>query len=313
MRMRRKGVAGAIVAMLLLLLAACGDSGGGSKSSDTTKPANKGSITIGSANFSENVLLANLYAKALGDAGYRTTVRANLGAREIIFPALEKGEIDLIPEYSGNALNFVATDQVKAGDDVKAQTQKLADAVKAKQLSVLEPSDASDGDVIVVTKATADKDHLSKISDLANVSGSLTLGGPSECETRSTCFKGLQDTYALKNLKFKSLDAGGPITRSALEKGEIDVARLFSADPAIKEKGFVILDDDKHIQLTGNIVPVIRTDKVTADVTKILNKVSSTLTTDDLIAMNTKIDVDKQDPDQVAQDYLVSKGLIKKS
>jgi len=311
MRMHRKGVVGAIVALLLLVTAAaCSDSGGDSSSDTTVK--SKGSLTIGSFNFSESVLLANLYAKALDDAGYKTTVRANLGAREIVFPALEKGEIDLVPEYVGNALNFVASDQVKPGDDLAAQTQKLTDAVKPKELGVLTPSAATDGDILAVTKATADKNNLEKISDLSKVSGSLTLGGPSECETRTTCFKGLQDVYGLTKLTFKSLDAGGPITRSALEKGEINVARLFSADPSIKEKNFVILDDDKHIQLAGNIVPVIRTSKVTEDITKILDKVSSTLTTDDLIAMNKKIDIDKQDADQVAADYLTSKGLIKK-
>lgn len=311
MRIHRKGVVGAIVALLLLVTAAaCGDSGGGSSSNTAVK--SKGSVTLGSFNFSESVLLANLYARALDDAGYKTTVRANLGAREVVFPALEKGDIQIVPEYVGNALNFVASDKVTPGDDVEAQRQKLVDALGPKGLSVLDPSEASDGDVLAVTKATADKDKLEKISDLAKVSGSLILGGPSECETRTTCFKGLQDVYGLKNLTFKSLDAGGSITRSALEKGEINVARLFSADPSIKEKGFVILDDDKRIQLTGNIVPVIRTDKVTDEITKVLNRVSSALTTEDLIAMNKKIDIDKQDPDKVAEDYLVEKGIIKK-
>jgi osmoprotectant transport system substrate-binding protein len=307
---KRRGAAGAVVALVLLFTAAaCGDSGGGASSSNTTTKA-KGSLVVGSANFSENVLLANLYAKALEDAGYKTTVRANLGAREVIFPALEKGEIDMIPEYLGNVLAFVAKDASKPGDDVAATTAKLTDALKTKQLSVLKPSDATDGDVLAVTKATADKYKLTKISDLAAVKDHLTLGGPPECPTRITCGLGLEQVYGLK-LGFKALDTGGPITKTALEKGDVDIARLFSADASIKEKNFVILQDDKLIQLAGNVVPVIRTSKVDADVTRVLNKVSSTLTTDDLIAMNTKIDVDKQDPDKVAQDYLVSKSLIK--
>ncbi|MDQ1374706.1 MAG: osmoprotectant transport system substrate-binding protein [Actinomycetota bacterium] len=308
---KRRGAAGAVVALVLLLTAAaCGGSGGGAKSSSTTTKA-KGSVVIGSANFSENVLLANLYAKALEDAGYKTTVRANLGAREVIFPALEKGEIDMIPEYLGNALAFVAKDAGKPGDDVAATTKKLSDALKSKQLSVLEPSDATDGDILAVTKATADKDNLKKLSDLGPYAKNMTLGGPPECPTRITCELGLEQVYGLKFKGFKALDTGGPITKTALEKGDVDIARLFSADASIKEKNFVILDDDKFIQLAGNVVPVIRTSKVDAEITKLLNKVSSTLTTDDLIAMNTKIDVDKQDPDKVAQDYLVSKKLIK--
>jgi osmoprotectant transport system substrate-binding protein len=297
--------------VLLFTAVACGDdSGGGTKSSDTTTKA-KGAVVVGSANFSENVLLANLYAKALEDAGYKTTVRANLGAREVIFPALEKGEIDMIPEYLGNVLAYVDKEAPKPGDDVDATVKKLTDALQPKQLSVLEPSEATDGDVLAVTKATADKYKLKKVSDLAQVTKTLKLGGPSECETRLTCFKGLTDVYGLKNIQLEKLDTGGPITKAALEKGDVDVARLFSADSAIKEKGFVILDDDKLIQLAGNVVPVIRTSKVDDEITKILNKVSSTLTTDDLIAMNTKVDVDKQDADKVAEEYLTDKGLIK--
>jgi osmoprotectant transport system substrate-binding protein len=308
---KRRGAAGAIVALVLLLsAAACGDdSGGGTNSADTT--AAKGSVTVGSFNFSESVLLANLYAKALDGAGYKTTVRANLGAREIVFPALEKGEIDLVPEYLGNALAYVAKDEAKPGDDEAATVTKLKAALEPKQLSLLTPSDATDGDIIAVTKATADKHKLTKLSDLGPVAKDLTLGGPPECPTRITCGLGLEQVYGLKFKAFKALDTGGPITKAALEKGEVDVARLFSADAAIKEKNFVILDDDKFIQPAGNVVPVIRTELVDDEITAVLDKVSSTLTTDDLTAMNTKIDVDKEDPDKVAQDYLVEKGIIK--
>ena len=307
---KRRGVAGAIVALMLLLTAACGDdSGDGTQSAETT--AAKGSVTVGSFNFSESVLLANLYAKALDEAGYKTTVRANLGAREIVFPALEKGEIDLIPEYLGNALAYVAKDAGKPGDDVDATVTKLKEALTPKQLSLLTPSDATNGDIIAVTKATADEKSLEKISDLAPFAKDMTLGGPPECPTRITCGLGLDQVYGLKFKAFKALDTGGPITKAALEKGEVDVARLFSADAAIKDKKFVILDDDKFIQPAGNVVPVMRTELLDDEISEVLDKVSSILTTDDLTTMNTKIDVDKEDPDKVAQDYLVEKGIIK--
>lgn len=308
MRKDRRGVVGAIVALLLLVTAAaCGDSGDDTASTDTSEA--KGSVTIGSFNFSESVLLANLYAKVLGDAGYDTTVRANLGAREIVFPALEKGEIDVIPEYLGNALAYVDKNATEPGNVDSAKT-RLTEAVKSRGLAVLEPSDATDGDILAVTKATADEHSLKKISDLAPVAAQLTLGGPPECPTRITCGLGLEQVYGLSFKGFKALDTGGPITRGALEKGDVDVARLFSADAAIEEMNFVILEDDKFIQPAGNVVPVIRTEKVDDEITEILNKLSSTLTTDELIAMNKKIDVDKQDPDKVAEEYLVDKGLI---
>ncbi|MEY2478900.1 MAG: osmoprotectant transport system substrate-binding protein [Actinomycetota bacterium] len=307
---KRRGAAGAIVALVLLLsAAACGDDSGGGTSSETTVA--KGSVTVGSFNFSESVLLANLYAQALDGAGYKTTVRANLGAREVVFPALEKGEIDLVPEYLGNALAFVAKDEAKPGDDEAATVTKLKAALEPKKLSLLTPSKATDGDIIAVSKATADKYNLKKISDLAPVAKDLTLGGPPECPTRITCGLGLDQVYGLKFKAFKALDTGGPITKAALEKDEVQVARLFSADAAIKEKSFVILDDDKFIQPAGNVVPVISTELVDDEITAVLDKVSSTLTTDDLTTMNTKIDVDKEDADKVAHDYLVEKGIIK--
>ena len=311
MRKNRRGVAGAIVALLLLVTAAaCGDSGDDTASTDSTTES-KGSVTVGSFNFSESLLLANLYAKVLEDGGYKTTVRGNLGAREVVFPALEKGEIDVVPEYLGNALAFVAPDAAKPGDDVDATVQKLTDAVKAKNLALLEPSGAADGDVIAVSKATADKHKLTKISDLAPVAAQLVLGGPPECPTRITCGLGLDQVYGLKFKEFKALDTGGPITKGALEKGDVDVARLFSSDPSIKEKNFVVLEDDKFIQPAGNVVPLIRTEAVDEGVTELLNKLSETLTTDDLIDMNKRIDVDKEDADKVAEDYLVEKELIK--
>lgn len=310
MRKNRRGVAGAIVALLLLVTAAaCGDSGDDTASTDTTTES-KGSVTVGSFNFSESVLLANLYAKVLEDAGYKTTVRANLGAREIVFPALEKGEIDVVPEYLGNALAFAAPDAAKPGDDVDATVDKLTEAIKGKNLSLLKASKATDGDVIAVTKATADEHKLKKISDLAPVAGQLVLGGPPECPTRITCGLGLDQVYGLKFKDFKALDTGGPITKGALEKGDVDVARLFSSDPAIKEKNFVVLDDDKFIQPAGNVVPLIRSDAVDEELTTLLNKLSATLSTGDLIDMNKQIDVDKDDPEQVAEAYLVKKNLI---
>jgi osmoprotectant transport system substrate-binding protein len=310
MRKNRRGVAGAIVALLLLVTAAaCGDSGDDTASPDSTTES-KGSVTVGSFNFSESVLLANLYAKVLEDAGYQTTVRANLGAREVVFPALEKGEIDVVPEYLGNALAFAAPDAAKPGDDVDATVQKLTDAIKSKELSLLEPSKATDGDIIAVTKATAEKYSLKKISDLAPVAGQLVLGGPPECPTRITCGLGLKQVYGLEFKDFKALDTGGPITKGALEKGDVQVARLFSSDVAIKKKEFVVLDDDKFIQPAGNVVPLIRTEAVDEDLTALLNKLSATLTTSDLIDMNEQIELDKEDADKVAEQYLKEKDLI---
>jgi osmoprotectant transport system substrate-binding protein len=304
MHVMRRGAL-AVAAMALLATAACG-----SDNSTKTKAGSQGSVTIGSFGFSESVLLADIYAGALRKAGFDVKVKANLGTREIVEPALEKGEIDVVPEYVGNALAILFPDAPKPGDDLGVTTTKLRDLMKAKNLTVLTPSAATDGDAIAVTKPTATKNNLAKISDLAPVAAKLVLGGPPECETRITCKLGLEQIYGLHFKSFKSLDAGGPLTKTALDGGQVDVARLFTADPDIKDKGYVVLDDDRHIQPAGNVVPVARTAKATAALRDALNEVSAKLTTDDLLAMNKRIGgAAKEDPTAVATSWLEGHGF----
>jgi osmoprotectant transport system substrate-binding protein len=139
----------------------------------------------------------------------------------------------------------------------------------------------------------------------------FVFGGPPECATRQTCLLGLQSVYGLHFKDFKSLDAGGPLTKAALSSGQIDVARLFSSDEAIQIKGFVLLDDDKHFQLAGNVVPEIRTSKATPEVTSLLNSASAALTQQDLVNINKAIDIDHADPGDQATTFITSKGLNK--
>jgi osmoprotectant transport system substrate-binding protein len=139
----------------------------------------------------------------------------------------------------------------------------------------------------------------------------LVFGGPPECATRQTCLLGLQSVYGLHFKEFKALDAGGPLTKSALSGGQIDVARLFSSDESIQQKGFVLLNDDKHFQLAGNIVPVIRTTKATTEVKTLLNSVSAALTQTDLTNINNAIDNNHADPGDQATAFIQAKGLNK--
>ena len=266
------------------------------------------SITIGSANFGENVILAHLYEGVLKKAGVKVTVKEKLGSREVIGPAIESGQIDLVPEYAGNLLGFVDK-TAEGGLPVTDTVNKLKAALESKGLTVLDASTAEDGDVLVANKETAAKFNLVKISDLAAHGSELVLGGPPECPTRVTCQAGLTSVYAITFKSFKALDAGGPLTVTALTGNDVQIGRMFSADSTIKAKGFVILTDDKHFQQAGNVIPEIRKDKATPEVIAALNLLSKTLTTEDLIALDDKVSVDKQDPATVAAAYLTSKGL----
>jgi osmoprotectant transport system substrate-binding protein len=290
----------AALALAAGVLAAC-SSGGGAKGTP---------ITVASFGFSESEVLAQVYGQALQHAGAKVTYKLKLGNREVVAPALEKGDIDLVPEYLGNYLGYLDPKQTSGMPADQALTALQA-AAKAKGLTVTKASSAADGDVLAVTKDFAQKNGLTTISDLKKVAGTLALAGPSECETRQTCLLGLRSTYGL-TVTFLSTgqDAGGPITKAALNDNKAQVARLFSSDTDVAAGGkYVVLQDDKSFQQAGNVVPVIRTSKATAKVVEVLDKVSAALTTEELIALNKQTDVDKLDPADVAAAFVKAKGL----
>ena len=302
MRLRRVGAVGAIALAMAMVAGACG-SGGGSKSS-TSKP-----ITIASFNFGESEILAHMYGDVLAKDGFTVSYKDKLGNRELVFPALKDGTVDLVPEYIGTLLTFINKDAGASGD-ASATYDKLKTELKKDNLTAGQFSPAADQNAFAVTKATADKDNLKKTSDLSSYASQMTLGGPAECPTRPFCQPGLEQTYGLKFKSFKSLDAGGPLTKAALDNGTIDVGLLFSSDGSIPAKGYVVLEDDKHLQTADNVVPVIRTDKSSDKAIKALDKVSAALTSDKLAELNKKVDIDKADPADVANTFLKDEKLI---
>lgn len=294
MRNNRSRVLGAILVALALLAAACG-SGEDAKEGPT--------ITIGSANFPENALVAEIYAQALENEGYSVERNLNIGNREVYTAALESGELDLLPEYVGSALLNQGGEPTA---DSAATTQALRDAFAPKGIAVLDPAPAQDKNGIVVRQDTADALGLSKTSDLAAHSD-LILGGPPECPERPLCLVGLTDVYGITFAEFKPLDVGATLTVAALEGDEIQVAVLFTSDGVIAAKGFVLLEDDRNLQPAENLTPVIRQDIIDAygdDIAKTLNDVSAKLTTAGLSDMNKRIGIDGEDPEQVATDWL---------
>jgi osmoprotectant transport system substrate-binding protein len=276
----------------------------------------KPTVTIGSTNFSEQLILGEVYAQLLEANGYPVTRKFNLGNREIVFPALTSGQIDMEIDYLATLLSFV--DKTATGStDPKVTRDLLQKALDPKSLTVLDYAPAVDQNGFVVTKATADKYKLAKLSDIAaNAQGQLVLGGPPECPSpqRPFCLPGLEKVYGIKFKDFKPLDAGGPLTVAALKGGQIDVGLLFTSDSAIAVNGFILLDDDKHLQLSDNVAPVVRNDllaKAGNDFKTLVNSVAPKLTTAELTAMNKQADVDKTDPKDIAKAWLKKQGLIK--
>ena len=173
---------------------------------------------------------------------------------------------------------------------------------------MLDQSKAEDKDAIVVTKATADKYNLKSIADLAAVANKLTLGAPPEFQTRADGIPGLKKIYNVNFKTFKKLDAGGPLTENGLKNGQIDAGDIFTTDPLIAKNGWVVLADPKNLYTAQNVLPLINSSKASANVKSILNAVSAKLTTDDLVQLNEKVQLEKQDPDAVAKAWLSSAG-----
>lgn len=307
--MRRIRFAGAAVAVsLALVLAACG--GGGNDALKGGSSSGGGStVTVGSTNFSEQLILAEMYAAVLKKAGVNVDTRLNLGAREVVFPALEKGDIDLLPEYNGSVLSFLDPKATQTtSDEVNTALTPLLDA---KGLVALDQSPAEDKDGWAVTKQTAAKYGLAKVSDLKGKASQLVVGGPPELKTRPAGLPGLKKIYGIEDFKeFKPLDAGGPLTTSALNKGSIDVGRVFTTQGAIARYGWVVLQEDKPLEPAQNIVPIGRKDAMTDQVKQALNGLASKITTEELTKLNKQVDIDKDDPEQVATDWLKSQGLV---
>lgn len=272
-------------------------------------------IVVGAANFGESEILANMYVAVLKKAGFTAELKKGDLNRELISKALEAGEIQLTPEYVGTDTEYwnVAANgkdaKAKATTDPAATATALRELLAPKNLTAYEPSPAADQNSFAVTKATADKNGLKTMSDLAKVASTFTLGGPAECPTRPFCQPGLEKTYGLKFKAFKALDAGGPLTKNALTDGKIDIGLVFSSDGGITARNFVVLEDDKKLQTADNIVPVLRKDIDSPELKAALDALSAKLTTEALSELNKKVDIDKADAADVAAKYLADNGL----
>src|SRR6476620_206526 len=279
---------------------------GGSSPSPATYPAGTGSITIGSAAFPENVLLADIYAGAMSAKGVKVSKKLQIGERPVYIKALQDGSIDMVPEYSGSILSyFDKSATATAPDAVYAALQQQLPTT----LAVLNFAQAQDNDTIVVTQDTAKKYNLRTLADLCPVAGQLTLGAPKQFETRPDGVPALKSIYGITFKAFKPLDVGGPVTVSSLKNGQVDAADLFSTDPAIKGNNFVALTDSRNQFAAQNIVPLATKAKITQTIADAANAVSAKLDTETLAGLVAKVQNDKQDPEAVAKAWLSQNGL----
>jgi osmoprotectant transport system substrate-binding protein len=303
-------VGAATVLALAVTLTACSSSkskgSGGSSSSNCPGGTSAGSLTVGSAGFPENELLADIYADALSCKGVKITKHLNIGERPVYFKALQDGSIDFIPEYSGSILAYLAP---KAKAKSPADVAAALPAALGSKLTALTYAAAQDSDTITVTKDTATQYNLTSIADLASVANKLTLGAPAQFKTRPDGVPALKSVYGVTFKDFTATAAGGTVTVNALKNGSIDAADIFSTDPSIAANGFVSLQDPKSMFAAQNVVPIVTSSKLNATITDAVNAVSSKLDTATLAGLVAKVQVDGQKADDVAKAWLASVGL----
>lgn len=283
----------AVIVAAAFAVSACG-------SKDDLSGANQqsaaGEVVVGSADFTENKILAEIYAGALRSTGAKVTVKAGIGARELVVKALQDKSLGVVPEYTGNLLNYFDKANTKtASDEVYTALKSAAPS----GLEVLEKSAAEDKDVLVVTKETA-ASGVKSIADLGQ--GKYVLGAPGEWAQRWQTK--IKDLYGVTFKEIKTTDAGGPVTVDALKNGTAQVANLYTTSADIKANDFVELDDPKSMYPAQNIVPLLRSDAIDAKGKEALNKVSKALTTENLAELVKKVDIDKQTIANVAAEFL---------
>ncbi|MDX3228255.1 ABC transporter substrate-binding protein [Streptomyces sp. ME19-01-6] len=304
---RVAGVAATVTA-LAAGLTACGG--------DSLEKKSEGSVVVGSANFTESKILAALYVGLLEDAGYKASIKT-LGSRELYAPALEKGELDVVPEYAATMaeyLNLKKNPKAKpvASPDVDATVKALRELAGPRGLKVLEPGKAVDQNAFAVRKDFATEHGLKTLSDLGKSKQKIKLAAGDECPKRPFCQPGLEKTYGIDITGIDSVEVGSVQAKQAVKDGKDQLVLTTTTDATLSQFGLVLLEDDKKLQNADNVLPVVNAKSAgSKKIANALNKLNEVLTTADLTELNKKVDAQRLKASDVAEDYLKEKGLVK--
>jgi osmoprotectant transport system substrate-binding protein len=308
-RTRQSGAAAVALAAAAVLLAGCSSS---SKTSDDPLQGGKGdgdTVVVGSNNFAESILLADIYGEALKAKGVKVTYKPNIGSRETTYGLMKNGSVTVLPEYNGSLLAYL---DAKAKPTTVEETTAAINAKLDSNLELLKPSSAQDKDSVTVNADTAKKYNLtseSGIGDLKGIAPKLVIGASPEFQTRHQGLVGLKSVYGLEFKSFKSLDAGGPLTQAALKDNTVQVADIFTTDPTITKEKFVVLKDTKNLFGFQNVQPLVRKGELSQKGVDALDAVSAKLDTQALLEMDAQVQLEKKDPLEVAKSWLKSAGL----
>ncbi|MFF7788334.1 glycine betaine ABC transporter substrate-binding protein [Streptomyces sp. NPDC007991] len=305
---RHPGAAAVALAAAAALLGGCSSGG---TSDDPLKGGGEqsGTVVVGSNNFAESILLADIYGEALKAKGIKVSYKPNIGSRETTYGLMKNGAITLLPEYNGSLLAYLGS---KAKPKTVEETTTAINGKLDPKLELLKPSAAQTKDSVTLNAQTAKKYQLgsdSSIADLKGIAKDLVFGGSPEFQTRYQGLAGLKSVYGLEFKSFKSLDAGGPLTQAALKKNTVQVADVFTTDPTIAREKFVVLKDPENLFGFQNVQPLVRKGELSKEGAAALDAVSAKLDTNALRELDAQVQLEKKDPLDVAKAWLKSAGL----
>lgn len=301
-----------------LVVSACGgdDESTSEPTGDSTAPVEAGALTVGGASFTESVIMIEIYRALLEDAGYDVTVQT-VDNREIYEPALESGEIDVVPDYLATLTEFLnravngPDAEPVASSDPQATLDELTRLGAEVGIVPLEPAQAANQNAFVVTEAFAAENGLTTLSDLGALGEPVVLAATEECPERPFCQIGLEDVYGITVERVEPLGFGSPQTKQAVADGTADLGLTGTTDGTLGQFGLVLLEDDQGLQLAENLVPVVNAEAAEDErLAAALAPLADVLTTEDLAALNLAVDDERQLPADVATEYLQEKGLI---
>jgi osmoprotectant transport system substrate-binding protein len=315
--MKRQHIIAGLMALTLIATgAACGDddddddatadsSDGGEDAAEHEGPT----ILIGAQDFGESAILAEIYEQALDAEGFEADIVDVGGFRDLLFDSFDNGEVNLAPDYVASQLNFLEAGA--ASSDVDASLEALRPLLEERGLVALEPSEAVDTNTFVMLTDDAESAGIASLSDLAENGADLTLGAPPDCEENAFCLPGLQEAYGLDmSGNFTPLELD--LIPTTLEEGAIDVGVFLSTSGRLTEEQFTVLEDDQGMLAADNVFPVLSqelSEAHGANLEDLLNAVSAELDTDGLIEMNARYDIDGDEPEEIAADWLADHSL----
>lgn len=300
---RTRAALGGFALTAVMVLTACGTA---DPLAEPSEPGDSDTIVVGSQAYYSNEIIAELYAQVLEDAGYDVERRYQIGQRDAYLPALENGEVDVFPEYTGNTLQVYNPDATST--DPQSVYSALVEALP-DQLVALEYAEAQDTDSYNVSREFSETYGVTSLEHLTDVPVAITVGGNPELAERPYGPDGLREFYGVE-VEFQAIgDSGGPLTKQAIRDGTITMGDIYSADPDLASGDFVTLDDPKGMILAQNVVPIVGAE-LAEEIASLINAVSALLTTEELVALNERSTSEELSSGAIAMDWLTSKGLI---